>query len=72
MPTDPIAQMMPRPTPSRPLLGLTVLVVEDSLYACDAMRIMCQRSGARIRRADCIECASRHLKVYRPPWRLWT
>ncbi len=54
------------PTPQRPLLGLTVLVVEDSRFACDAMRLLCLRSGARIRRADCIASAHRHLQVYRP------
>lgn len=57
---------MPRPTATRPLLGLTVLVVEDSRYACDAMRLLCLRSGARIRRADSLKSARRHLQVYRP------
>lgn len=56
----------PSPTAARPLLGLTVLVVEDSRYACDALRLLCLRSGARIRRADCIASARRHLQVYRP------
>ncbi|WP_101067786.1 response regulator [Roseovarius salinarum] len=56
----------PSPTATRPLLGLTVLVVEDSRFACDAMRLLCLRSGARIRRADCILSARRHLQVYRP------
>lgn len=55
-----------RPTANRPLLGLTVLVIEDSRFACDAMRLLCLRSGARIRRADCISSARRHLRVYRP------
>lgn len=55
-----------RPTATRPLLGLTVLVVEDSRFACDAMRLLCLRSGARIRRADCMASARRHLQVYRP------
>lgn len=63
---DPFAANYPAPTATRPLLGLTVLVVEDSRYACEAMRLLCLRSGARIRRADCIRSAQRHLQVYRP------
>lgn len=58
--------LTPAPTASRPLLGLTILVVEDSRFACDAMRLLCLRSGARIRRADCLKSARRHLQVYRP------
>ena len=54
------------PTAERPLLGLTVLVVEDSRFACEAMRLLCLRSGARIRRADSLKSARRHLSVYRP------
>jgi len=43
-----------------------VLVVEDSRFACEAMRLLCLRSGARIRRADSLKAAHRHLRVYRP------
>lgn len=53
-------------TARRPLLGLTVLVVEDSRFASEALRLLCLRSGARIRRADSLAHAQRHLRIYRP------
>ncbi|NUB44333.1 response regulator [Fertoebacter nigrum] len=52
--------------PLLPLAGLTVLAVEDSRFASDALRLLCQRSGARLRRAANLHAARAHLSVYRP------
>lgn len=49
-----------------PLQGMTLLAVEDSRSASDMLRLMCQRSGARLRRAESLEVARSHLRCYRP------
>ncbi len=49
-----------------PLHGLTLLAVEDSRFASEALRLLCQRSGARLRRADSLRGADAHLRLYRP------
>ncbi len=64
--TDHDFTILRRPTADRPLLGQAVLVVEDSRHAGETMRLMCLRGGARVRRADSLRSAEKHLRVYRP------
>lgn len=53
---------MPRPAP----LPRTMLLVEDSRFAAEAVRFLCRRAGIRLRRAETIASAQLHLAVYRP------
>lgn len=48
------------------LFAVTILLVEDSRTASEAIRLYAAESGARVRRADSLAAASRHLSVYRP------
>lgn len=49
-----------------PLHGVTILAVEDSRFACEALRLMSMRAGARLRRAETLKEAQAHLQLYRP------
>lgn len=55
-----------RTRPTKCLLGVTILLVEDSRSSSEAMRLMAHSSGARVRRADSLAAANRHLAAFRP------
>jgi DNA-binding response OmpR family regulator len=63
---DPADPSLLAPHGPLPLHGLTILAVEDSRFSSDALRLLCQRSGARLRRADSLRGAEAHLALYRP------
>jgi response regulator of citrate/malate metabolism len=56
----------PKHTVSRPLLGVTILLVENSLYSSEAMRLLSIRNSACLRRADSVKSNRRHLRIYWP------
>jgi len=63
---DDLQLYLPHPTSEHPLNGSNVLIVEDSRCAAQAMRLLALASGARLRRADSLASAHRHLAVFRP------
>jgi CheY-like chemotaxis protein len=52
--------------PRLPLSGVSILAVDDSRFACDALRLICARSGARFRRAETIAAARALLHARAP------
>lgn len=52
--------------PQKCLTGVSIMLVDDSRSVSEAVRLMATASGARIRRADCIASAQRHLMLFRP------
>jgi len=51
---------------ARPQTSPTVLLVEDSGVAADAIGMLLRSAGARVRRADSIQAADRHLRSFAP------
>ena len=52
-----------------PVMGVrnaTLMVVEDSRYSCDVLRLYCRQLGIRLRRAADLGQAQAHLRLYRP------
>lgn len=49
-----------------PFRGLTLLLVEDSRFTCDALRLICLRAGGRLRRAETLARAQAYLARFHP------
>ncbi len=62
----PVLPTLPADASNLPLQGLTLMIVDDSRFTCDALRLILQRAGARLRRAESLEIARLHLNCYRP------
>jgi DNA-binding NarL/FixJ family response regulator len=62
----PSLPLVPAGASDLPLQGLTLMIVDDSRFTCDALRLILQRAGARLRRAESLEIARLHLNCYRP------
>ncbi|HEY6919144.1 MAG TPA: response regulator [Tabrizicola sp.] len=65
-PPDPMMPQTPPHGSRLPLQGLSLLIVDDSRFTCDALRLILQRAGARLRRAESLEIARLHLAFRRP------
>ena len=61
-----LVELTPMWRNTRTLIRKTVLIVEDSRFIFEAARLMCLHIGARLRRADSLAAARRHLNVYFP------
>lgn len=61
-----VPQIPPQGADRLPLQGLSLLIVDDSRFTCDALRLILQRAGAKLRRAESLEIARLHLAFRRP------
>lgn len=71
MPMPMMTSTAPRPCPPpcapvRSLNARTLLLVEDSHVTAETVRAMFRHAGGRLRRADCLRDARRHLALYTP------
>ena len=55
---------LPPPQPYQ--RGGTLLLVEDSRLTADYVRLLFRGAGGRLRRADCLRSARRHMSLYTP------
>lgn len=62
----PSPPQLPAGVSDLPLQGLTLMIVDDSRFTCDALRLILHRAGAKLRRAESLEIARLHLNCYRP------
>lgn len=65
-PPDPMVPPLPGSAVRLPLQGVMLLIVDDSRFACDALRLILGRAGGRLRRAESLEVARLHIACYRP------
>lgn len=63
---SPLAPASWLPPPGFPHRMSTLLLVEDSRHAAEAVRLFARRLGLRLRRAETLAAAEHHLRVYRP------
>lgn len=67
MPADRLNLLpLPRTGAGFALPPRTLLLVEDSRLAAEAVRLLCRRLGIRLRRTESLAGAALHLRVYRP------
>ena len=66
LPACPLTLPLPAAAAALTLPPRTLLLVEDSRLAAEAVRLICRRLAIRLRRADTLSSADLHLRVYRP------